>query len=186
MLDLAISVSPLVLDDVVRFHDIMTNIILPLSEKLDPVKNPASKWGSRALDECKKPDPDGRPIIGNIIRAMANYWIYCDLFHHTIYNTFMRPSPLLPQLSVTTRRKWLALCVPDCNDESVSNPRDGDQLDMHELYGTFPEEKFIAPAYKAGRYHCRDFLVYMESAGLETFRLCLMEQVRRRIKIRVH
>lgn len=66
--------------------------------------------------------------------ALTNFWIYCDLFHHTISETYL-PQTFEP-LSTATRRDWLKFCIPDANCNGDDFPDQYEQLDLQQfLYG---------------------------------------------------
>ncbi|KAG8861704.1 hypothetical protein FRB96_002662 [Tulasnella sp. 330] len=73
-------------------------VLIPLSEEIDPKYGPKSE----AL------------TVGNgLVLALTNFWIYCNLFHHSISETYL-PSTV-EALSAATRRDWLRFCIPDAN-----------------------------------------------------------------------
>ncbi|KAG9014111.1 hypothetical protein FRB94_014203 [Tulasnella sp. JGI-2019a] len=66
----------------------------------------------------------------NLVLALTNFWIYCDLFHHTISEGY-NSSPVR-HLSATARQAWFRFCVPD----DTRNPGfDGqrEQLDLIQI-----------------------------------------------------
>ncbi|KAG9028798.1 hypothetical protein FRB95_006078 [Tulasnella sp. JGI-2019a] len=66
----------------------------------------------------------------NLVLALTNFWIYCDLFHHTISEGY-NPSSVR-HLSATIRQAWFRFCVPD----DTCNPGfDGqrEQLDLIQI-----------------------------------------------------
>ncbi|KAG9028801.1 hypothetical protein FRB95_006081 [Tulasnella sp. JGI-2019a] len=109
VLQLGLKISPLTLNDLRCIHTTRFNILIPLSEELDPTYGPKSGH----LTFCN-----------NLVLALTNFWIYCDLFHHNI-SEGCRPSLAKP-LSALTRRLWFRFCVPDMN----CNP---------DLYGQFEQ-----------------------------------------------
>lgn len=105
LFDLARNVSPLTVPDLRRLHHARYNVLLPLSEEMEPDYGPSS---------C---DIKELTICNNIILALTNFWIYCELFHHTIHPRYWRlpNEPQPPALPATFRADWLRYCVPDVN-----------------------------------------------------------------------
>ncbi|KAG9023056.1 hypothetical protein FRB95_013744 [Tulasnella sp. JGI-2019a] len=99
VLRLGLRISPLTLNDLRYIHTARFDILIPLSEELDA------------------PQSGLFTFCNNLMLALTNFWIYCDLFHHNISEGY-RPSPVKP-LSSLTRRLWFRFCVPDenCNPD---------------------------------------------------------------------
>ncbi|KAG9007214.1 hypothetical protein FRB93_008037 [Tulasnella sp. JGI-2019a] len=124
VLQLGLKISPLTLNDLRRIHSARFNILIPLSEVLDP------KYGPMSSDLT---------VCTNLVLALTNFWIYCDLFHHSITEAYSS-SPVNP-LPATTRVAWLRFCVPDAN----CNPKFAgqfDQLDLVHILGGLEAEAF--------------------------------------------
>ncbi|OBZ80072.1 hypothetical protein A0H81_00397 [Grifola frondosa] len=125
VLDLALSISPLTLADLVFLRTVRLTVLDPALAVLDPM--------------CGGP-PDAPAVITvctNVPLSMINYWIYCDLFHHTIAAPALcraaRVRAPVP-LSNSTRLKWIYQFLPDLNSRSDAGG-DFELLDMLHLLG---------------------------------------------------
>ncbi|KAG9023058.1 hypothetical protein FRB95_013746, partial [Tulasnella sp. JGI-2019a] len=98
VLRLGLKISPLSLNDLRYIHTARFDILIPLSEEMDPMYGPNSGLFT---------------VCSNLVLTLTNFWIYCDLFHHSISEGYS-PSPIKP-LSALTRRLWFRFCIPDVN-----------------------------------------------------------------------
>lgn len=114
---LAINVSPLTLDDIRRLHTARHDILIPLAEEMEPMYGPPSRLN------------DNFTICNNVMLALTNFWIYCDLFHHNI-SLLYSPDPSIKPLSTRIRADWLKYCVPDQNCDRARYPDDLEQVDI--------------------------------------------------------
>ncbi|KAG9010236.1 hypothetical protein FRB94_010764 [Tulasnella sp. JGI-2019a] len=116
VLHLGLRISPLTLDDLRHIHSARLNVLILLSVELDPRYGPKS----------------GGLICSNLVLALTNFWIYCELFHHSV-SVGYRPSAVKP-LSITTRRAWVMYCIPDGNCHSAFH----DQFEQLDLWTILP------------------------------------------------
>ncbi|OBZ79240.1 hypothetical protein A0H81_00380 [Grifola frondosa] len=106
VLDLALSVSPLTLNDLTFLRHTRTSILEPAIKYLETKCGPS--------DEI---DPSFT-VCHNVTLLLTNYWIYCDLFYHNITAPVLRRAadlPPLEPLSNETRLEWVYHFLPDCN-----------------------------------------------------------------------
>ncbi|KAG8861702.1 hypothetical protein FRB96_002660 [Tulasnella sp. 330] len=97
VLELAIQVSPLTLDDLRRLHTVKSNILGPLVLK--------DLYRARGRNSMRWKS------FKNPFLALTVFWTYCDLFHHSISQSY-RPSPEKP-LSSATRLNFIKSCGLD-------------------------------------------------------------------------
>ncbi|OBZ78543.1 hypothetical protein A0H81_00408 [Grifola frondosa] len=111
VLDLALSISPLTLEDLTFLRTARLTVLDPAIEILEPM------CGN--IDDIL--DPDYETACSNVPLSMVNYWIYCDLFYHTIAAPVLcraaRVRAPVP-LSNNTRLKWVYQFLPDCPKRS--------------------------------------------------------------------
>ncbi|KAG9009519.1 hypothetical protein FRB93_005456 [Tulasnella sp. JGI-2019a] len=114
MLKLALQVSPLTVDDLRRLHAARYDVLIPLSEQMDTRYGPGAKLNK-----------DWWTICENLVLSATNFWIYCDLFHHSLSAPY-RSSNVTP-LPAVMRRDWLKFCVPE---ERPRKERQSDRIDL--------------------------------------------------------
>ncbi|KAG8849038.1 hypothetical protein FRB96_000938 [Tulasnella sp. 330] len=115
VLQLGLEKSPLTFEDLCNIHRTRINVIDPLSEALYP--------------QCR---PEAR--TDDVMLALINFWIYCDLFHHTISSSYSILT--VAPLSNETRLAWLRFCIPDavCNPQyKVVRPYPTQQQSLTEV-----------------------------------------------------
>ncbi|MCJ1242242.1 hypothetical protein MMC14_010249 [Varicellaria rhodocarpa] len=105
LLDLASHVTRITLEDARALYDARSRVITPIAQRLEqalcvvPHKSPEDEmWRSSGFDAEE---------------ALLDYWIYCELFHHSIDASWQRRSslePVLP-LSPALRGRWMTNCV---------------------------------------------------------------------------
>ena len=148
-------------------------------------------WGDRPRVICEQPK-----------KAMYNFVIYSELFHHSVDNAYGQLSNTIEPLSVELRHHWMRWCMPDVNC-SYQYPLDSpsgkalkeegqyQQLDFHQLlrsptsenipHQVFGAEKPVASDASKSRedwdetasQHDRLAEKILEHQGLNTLRLHL-------------
>nr|GAT49266.1 predicted protein [Mycena chlorophos] len=104
LLELAIDVVGLTMEDIRRLWRFKFNVLNPLDRQLDLAAGPATE---SPITVCNDPET-----------TLVSWVIYGELFHHSVELGYT-PNDLLvnrPQpLSSITRYKWFAYCLPDFN-----------------------------------------------------------------------
>lgn len=122
LLKLALEVDPLSLSDHLRASWVKRMVLDPITEEMNT--------------ECGV----GPSACEDVGLAILNFWIYCDLSHHTIVPPLLfSPDDLhtIEPLSTALRLDWLHYCVPDNNDKFVEPEGEFQQLDLFRLLGAF-------------------------------------------------
>lgn len=127
LLQLALRISPLSVDDLRRLQTARRDVLIPLSEILEPMYGPASRILLGLADELT--------ICENVILALTNMWIYSELFHHSISASYRTAGTVnVTPLSDATRMDYMRYCIPDVNcigwDAAQSK---FEQLDIHKI-----------------------------------------------------
>ncbi|KAJ7718107.1 hypothetical protein DFH07DRAFT_860517 [Mycena maculata] len=100
LLELAIDVAELTMEDIRKLHAFKSDVINPLNRRLDVASGPASgdPW-----TVCNDPET-----------TLLSWVIYGELFHHS-FELAYSPLPEHKPLSSVTRYKWFVYCMPDVN-----------------------------------------------------------------------
>ncbi|KAF7301265.1 hypothetical protein MIND_00691300 [Mycena indigotica] len=108
LLELAIDVVGLTMDDIRRLLRFKYAVLNPLDKQLDLSSGPGSGYG---MTICNDPET-----------TLLTWVIYGELFHHSMELGYLSSDQLRHQpLSSVTRYKWLAYCVPDVNSFNYLN-----------------------------------------------------------------
>ncbi|KAJ6584690.1 hypothetical protein B0H19DRAFT_1106105 [Mycena capillaripes] len=99
LLELAIAVSELTMDDIRRLYTYKCDVLNPLNRELDLGEGPASGWPT----VCNDPET-----------TLLSWVIYGELFHHSLELAYL-PLPEHKPLSSLIRYKWFVYCMPDVN-----------------------------------------------------------------------
>ncbi|KAJ7644309.1 hypothetical protein FB45DRAFT_1053090 [Roridomyces roridus] len=100
LLDLALDVAELTMDDIRRLHAFKRDVLNPLNRKLDVAAGPSSDL---PFTVCSDPET-----------ALLSWAIYGELFHHS-YDLLFQPLSEFKPLSSVMRYKWFVYCMPDGN-----------------------------------------------------------------------
>ncbi|KAJ7644323.1 hypothetical protein FB45DRAFT_897535 [Roridomyces roridus] len=101
LLELALDVAQLTMDDIRRLYTYKCDVLNPLNRQLDVAAGPSSS--PSPLTVCNDPET-----------ALLSWAIYGELFHHS-YDLLFQPLPELKPLSSLIRYKWFVYCMPDAN-----------------------------------------------------------------------
>ncbi|KAJ7134351.1 hypothetical protein C8R44DRAFT_770279 [Mycena epipterygia] len=97
LLELAIDVAELTMDDIRRLYTYKYDVLNPLNRRLDMAAGPRA----------------GRYIACNDTETTLLSWvIYGELFHHSLELAYL-PLPEYKPLSSIIRYKWFVYCMPD-------------------------------------------------------------------------
>ncbi|KAF8208773.1 hypothetical protein K438DRAFT_1812858 [Mycena galopus ATCC 62051] len=99
LLELAIDVAGLSMDDIRRLYAYKCDVLNPLNRRLDLQGGPASG----GITVCNDPET-----------ALLSWAIYGELFHHSLELAYL-PLPDVKPLSSIIRYKWFVYCMPDVN-----------------------------------------------------------------------
>ncbi len=130
LLDLAIQVSRLGLNDVRELHKAKFEIVNPLSRVLDMECGQGERQRYRQDEKVNKPDI--WTICEDVNQTLYNYLIYCELFHHNV-DAVLDPSLNIVPLSAKLRLHWVAQCMPDANCKASPKGREYQMLDYQHL-----------------------------------------------------
>ena len=125
LLDLALQVARLSLNDVRAIHQAKFDVINPLSRVLDSECGQGERQRYR---DSGANEPDVWTVCENVDQALYNYLIYCELFHHSI-DAALDPSLGIVPLSTELRMHWIAQCMPDANCEASPEGQQYQMLD---------------------------------------------------------
>ncbi|OBZ79304.1 hypothetical protein A0H81_00412 [Grifola frondosa] len=173
--DLALSISPLTLDDLAFLRITCITVLEPAITIL------------KGKCDVSSVDDSLFPRCHNITLSVINFWIYCDLFHHNIIApSHATGADALEPLSNQTRLKWMFHCLSDVNCMFEHPPGDPCGLDeMHRLCmnGIQPlSEKWLIPSLLWSHVHddvLRERVLYRCAGhmGLATLQLVLLKKV---------
>ncbi|OBZ78538.1 hypothetical protein A0H81_00405 [Grifola frondosa] len=130
ILDLALSVSPLTLADLLFLRNALTNIIYP---------------ANIALIHSSGSNLERGMICSDFIASMAHFWIYCDLFYHSIVapvHAIAVGHEVVEPLSEGIRREWVVKFIPNGTPGIYVTYRSHETIpntaaeDMHSLIGS--------------------------------------------------
>ncbi|KAJ6512021.1 hypothetical protein C8R47DRAFT_1064694 [Mycena vitilis] len=114
LLELAVDVAELTMDDIRNLYAYKCNVINPLDRRLDFEAGPSSD--DSPMTVCNDPET-----------ALLSWVIYGELFHHSLELAYL-PFPLQKPLSSIIRYKWFVYCMPDVNSfDYMGFPRDGSE-----------------------------------------------------------
>ncbi|KAJ7134386.1 hypothetical protein C8R44DRAFT_870029 [Mycena epipterygia] len=105
LLELAIDVTELSMDDIRRIYTYKCDVLNPLNRRLDVAAGPAS--GGHTV--CNDPET-----------TLLSWVIYGELFHHSLELAYL-PLPEYKPLSSIIRYKWFVYCMPDVNSFNYMN-----------------------------------------------------------------
>lgn len=114
LLQLSEQVARVSLQDMRHLHHLKYSLLNPLTKIVD-VEGGPQKVRNRGND----PDDYPSGIVHHPDTALLNYWIFCELFHHSVDGilNYSSRTPSQPQpLDLKTKRRWTAYCVPDKNN----------------------------------------------------------------------
>ncbi|KAG8881891.1 hypothetical protein FRB97_008938 [Tulasnella sp. 331] len=121
VLKLGLKISPLTVEDLRRLHRARVDVLIPLSQEMDPICGPASR----------PKDAEEITVCENLILALTNFWLYCDMFHHRISASYSK-SEVKP-LSNETWLAWFRWCIPDTNCNKRDCKGQYEQLDLKQI-----------------------------------------------------
>ncbi|KAJ7645610.1 hypothetical protein DFH06DRAFT_590729 [Mycena polygramma] len=113
LLELAIDVAELTMDDIRNLYAYKCNVLNPLDRRLDFEAGPSS---DDSMTVCNDPET-----------TLLSWVIYGELFHHSLELAYL-PFPRNKPLSSIIRYKWFVYCMPDVNSfDYMGFPRDGSE-----------------------------------------------------------
>lgn len=125
LLQLAIDIARLSLEDVRRIYKSRVDIINPVSRRLD--------WDAVLQRRDREGNESDWTICEDVERAVYKYIIYCELFHHCIAKTLMPSLPIEP-LSEEVRQSWMGYCS-HLQSANLPVPRDANR---YRFYSRLP------------------------------------------------
>lgn len=127
LLDLAVQVTRLSLNDVRALYKAKFDIVNPLSCGLDLECGQGER--QRYRDEGAS---SFWTVCEDVDRALYNYLIYCELFHHSV-DAALDPSLNTVPLSTELRLHWIAQCMPDANCKASPAGNEYHMLDYQHM-----------------------------------------------------
>ncbi|KAJ7505546.1 hypothetical protein B0H11DRAFT_1979241 [Mycena galericulata] len=100
LLDLAIDVAGLTMDDIRKLYTFKCDVLNPLNQRLDLSAGHGSGSPGTVCEDTES--------------TLLSWVIYGELFHHSLELAYL-PIPNHKPLSSVTRYKWFVYCMPDVN-----------------------------------------------------------------------